>query len=73
MGITPLILAFAIVILGGIGSIRGSVIAAYIIGFLEVFPTSAISPRLGGMSAFIVIVLVLLAKPTGLYWRELPT
>lgn len=73
MGITPLILAFAIVILGGIGSIRGSVIAAYIIGFLEVFTTSAISPRLGGMSAFIVIVLVLLAKPTGLYGRELPT
>lgn len=72
MGLTPLILAFAIVILGGIGSIKGSVIAAYIIGFLEVATTS-VEPRFGGMSALIVIVLVLLAKPTGLYGRELPT
>ncbi|ELZ24590.1 inner-membrane translocator [Haloterrigena salina JCM 13891] len=71
MGLTPLVLAFAIVILGGIGSIRGSVVAAYIIGFLEVATTS-VEPRLGGMSALIVIALVLLAKPTGLYGRELP-
>lgn len=72
MGLTPLILAFAIVILGGIGSIKGSVVAAYVIGFLEVATTS-VEPRLGGMSALIVIALVLLAKPTGLYGRELPT
>ncbi|MEY7849113.1 branched-chain amino acid ABC transporter permease [Natrarchaeobius sp. A-rgal3] len=72
MGMTPLVLAFAIVILGGIGSIRGSVIAAYIIGFLEVFTISAISPRLSGMTALLVIIIVLLVKPTGLYGRELP-
>lgn len=71
MGMTPLVLAFAIVILGGIGSIRGSVVAAYVIGFLEVATTS-VEPRLGGMSALIVIALVLIAKPTGLYGRELP-
>ncbi|KDE59149.1 inner-membrane translocator [Halostagnicola sp. A56] len=73
MGMTPLTLAFAIVILGGIGSIRGSLIAAYVIGFLEVFTTSAISPRLSGMTALILIILVLLYKPTGFYGRELPT
>ncbi|GAB7018994.1 branched-chain amino acid ABC transporter permease [Halostagnicola bangensis] len=72
MGMMPLVLAFAIVILGGIGSIRGSLIAAYVIGFLEVFTTTAISPRLSGMTALIVIILVLLYKPTGLYGRELP-
>ncbi|NGM70415.1 branched-chain amino acid ABC transporter permease [Natronolimnobius sp. AArcel1] len=72
MGMTPLVLAFAIVILGGIGSIRGSVIAAYIIGFLEVFTISAVSPRLSGMTALLVIIIVLLVKPTGLYGRELP-
>ncbi|WP_436348357.1 branched-chain amino acid ABC transporter permease [Natronorubrum sp. FCH18a] len=72
MGMTPLVIAFAIVILGGIGSIRGSVIAAYIIGFLEVFTISAVSPRLSGMTALLVVVVVLLAKPTGLYGRELP-
>ncbi|SDK59591.1 branched-chain amino acid ABC transporter permease [Natronorubrum texcoconense] len=72
MGMTPLVLAFAIVILGGIGSIRGSLVAAYIIGFLEVFTTSAISPRLSGMTALLVVVVVLLVRPTGLYGRELP-
>ena len=35
MGRTPLLLAFAIVVVGGLGSIRGSVIGAYLISFLD--------------------------------------
>lgn len=71
MGRDPLIISFAIVVLGGLGSIRGSVIGAYIIGFLEVFTTTHISPRLTGLAAFTVLILVLLLKPEGLYGREL--
>lgn len=71
MGRDPLVISFAVVVLGGLGSIRGSVIGAYVIGFLEIATTTFLSPRATGMSAFVVLVLVLLVKPEGLYGREL--
>jgi branched-chain amino acid transport system permease protein len=71
MGREPLILSFSIVVLGGLGSIRGSLIAAYVIGFLEVITTSLIDPRLTGLTGLVVLVLVLLVRPEGLFGREL--
>ena len=71
MGREPLILSFSIVVLGGLGSIRGSLIAAYVIGFLEVITTSLINPRLTGLAGLVVLVLVLLVRPEGLFGREL--
>lgn len=70
MGRNPLVLSFAIVVLGGIGSIRGSVVGAYLIGFLEVATTNLIDPRLEGLAPLVVLVLVLLVKPEGLFGRE---
>lgn len=71
MGREPLILSFSIVVLGGLGSIRGSLLAAYVIGFLEVITTSAINPRLSGIAGLVVLVAVLLVRPEGLFGREL--
>jgi branched-chain amino acid transport system permease protein len=71
MGRAPLILSFSIVILGGIGSIRGSVVGAYIIGFLEVLTVRLIDPSLTGLTPLIVLIGVLLVKPEGLFGREL--
>ncbi|MDY7081039.1 MAG: branched-chain amino acid ABC transporter permease [Halobacteria archaeon] len=71
MGRNPLILSFSIVVLGGIGSIRGSVVGAYLIGFLEVFVIQFISNDLTGIAPLLVLVLVLLVKPEGLFGREL--
>lgn len=71
MGRNPLILSFSIVVIGGIGSIRGSVIAAYLIGFVEVIVTSVIDQRLTGMASLVLLVIVLLVRPEGLYGREL--
>lgn len=70
MGRNPLVLSFAIVVLGGLGSIKGSVIAAYLIGFVETTTVHMISPRVTGMAAFIILIIVLLTKPEGLYGRE---
>jgi branched-chain amino acid transport system permease protein len=70
MGRNPLVLSFSIVVLGGIGSIRGSVVGAYLIGFLEIATTNMIDPRLQGMAPLVVLVLVLLVKPEGLFGRE---
>jgi branched-chain amino acid transport system permease protein len=70
MGRTPLLLSFAIVVLGGLGSIKGSVIGAYLISFLDQLTVTFVSERLAGVSALVVLVVVLLVEPEGLYGRE---
>lgn len=71
MGRSPLVLSFSVVIIGGIGSIRGSVVGAYLIGFLEVGVIQFISNDLTGIAPLLVLILVLLVKPEGLFGREL--
>lgn len=66
----PLILAFAIVILGGIGSIKGSVVGAYIIGFIETITVSIGYAQLAGVSSLAILLIFLLIKPEGLFGRE---
>lgn len=69
MGLNPLILAFTIVVLGGIGSIRGSVVGAYLIGTLEVLTASLVSHSLTQVIPLVVLVVVLIVKPEGLFGR----
>jgi branched-chain amino acid transport system permease protein len=71
MGRNPLVLSFSIVVIGGIGSIRGSVIGAYFIGFLEVAVIQFVSSDLAGIAPLLVLILVLIVKPEGLFGREL--
>lgn len=71
MGREPLVLSFSIVVLGGIGSIRGSLLGAYVIGFLEVFTVSYVDSSLSGLASLVVLAVILLVKPEGLFGREL--
>ena len=70
MGTNPLIISFAIVILGGLGSIRGSVVGAYVIGTMETVTTSIISANLTGFISLLMVIVVLLIKPRGLYGQH---
>jgi len=69
MWVAPLIIAVAIVIVGGIGSIVGTLIVAHIIGFLEVISTSLIAAELRGVFTMLLIIVVLVARPQGLFGR----
>jgi branched-chain amino acid transport system permease protein len=65
----PLIMIMAIVVLGGLGSVKGSFIGAFIIGFVEVLvvfllPAGAF---LKGAIALLVMVIILLVRPEGLF------
>jgi branched-chain amino acid transport system permease protein len=69
MWTSPLIMIMAIVVLGGLGSVKGSFIAAFIIGYVEVLvvfllPTGAF---LKGAIALLVMVIILLVRPEGLF------
>jgi branched-chain amino acid transport system permease protein len=69
MGWTPLIFAIAVVTLGGIGSIFGSAIAGFIIGYTEVTISSQ-NIQLSRVVPLLVIFIIMLLRPDGLFGRE---
>jgi branched-chain amino acid transport system permease protein len=71
IGLDALIISFAIVIFGGIGSIKGSVIGAYTLGLIETGTTFFVDPALRGVPSLLLIIVVLLIRPEGLYGREM--
>lgn len=70
MWVTPLIIAVAVVIVGGIGSIVGTLIVAHIIGFMEVIVVAVLAPELRGVFTMLLIIVVLVIRPQGLFGRE---
>lgn len=70
MWVTPLIIAVAVVIVGGIGSIIGTLIVAHIIGFMEIISTTLIAAELRGVFTMLLIIGVLVLRPQGLFGRE---
>ena len=66
----PLIIAVAIVIVGGIGSILGTLVVAHIIGFMEIITTTYIAAELRGVFTMVLIIAVLVISPKGLFGRE---
>jgi branched-chain amino acid transport system permease protein len=69
MWVFPLIYSFSIVIVGGLGSIKGTAIAAYLIAFVEVF-TLQINPQFKGIPALVALLVIMLVRPQGLFGRE---
>lgn len=67
MWIHPLIIMFAIVIVGGLGSIKGAITASVIIGYAEIITTYAWDPKGRGILALVAIILILLLRPKGLF------
>jgi len=70
MWVGPLIIAVAVVIVGGIGSIIGTLIVAHIIGFMETITTTLIAAELRGVFTMLLIIGVLIITPKGLFGRE---
>ena len=69
MWMEPLIMMMAVVVLGGLGSIKGSFVAAYILGFAEALVVFMIPKGafLKGSVALTIMILVLLIRPEGLF------
>lgn len=70
MWIEPLGLAFIIVTVGGVGSIKGSIVGAYLIGFLQTITVSLGGANLRGMFAFLLLIGIIIVRPQGLFGRE---
>ncbi|HNV61038.1 MAG TPA: branched-chain amino acid ABC transporter permease [Rhodoferax sp.] len=66
MGNTVLIICFVVVVIGGIGSIRGALLAALLIGVVDTFG-KVLLPQASGVLVYVLMALILLWKPDGLF------
>ena len=79
MGGQVLIICFVVVVIGGIGSVKGALVAALLIGLVDTFGKVLeieiggfrILPELAGMSVYLLMAMVLLWRPEGLFGKRL--
>lgn len=69
MGSSLIIIVFAVVVVGGMGSIMGSIITGLALGVLEAL-TKVFYPTASAITVFIVMILVLLLRPAGLFGKD---
>ena len=69
MGSNLIIVVFAIVVVGGMGSIMGAIVTGYMLGILEGL-TKAFYPEASNIVIFVIMAIVLLARPAGLFGRD---
>lgn len=59
--------AFIVVILGGLGSVTGAMVAAFIVGMVEAYSSVYLGGSKGALALFVLVVLLLLVRPQGLF------
>jgi len=70
MGVEMILLAFIVVILGGMGSMGGSVVAAFVIGITQSLLTLWMNPQRVAIAIFGIMIVVLIVRPRGFFGRE---
>jgi branched-chain amino acid transport system permease protein len=69
MGWSPLLVAFTVVVLGGLGSLGGTIAAAFIVAYAEILTAFLISPQLRDAATFAIMILTLVFRPHGLFGK----
>jgi branched-chain amino acid transport system permease protein len=69
MGFEPIVLSFAVMIIGGLGSIRGALVAAITIGLVRAFGIALI-PQLELAFVFLILVITLIFRPRGMFGKK---
>ncbi len=70
MGLDPLLLSFIVVIVGGLGSLKGTMVAAFLVGISDGVVSVFFSPTLAKILATLLVALVLVFRPGGLFGEE---
>jgi branched-chain amino acid transport system permease protein len=68
MGSDLIIVVFAVVVIGGMGSILGAILTGFALGIIEGL-TKVFFPEASNTVIFVIMVIVLLIRPTGLFGR----
>ena len=70
MGLDPLLLSFIVVIIGGLGSVKGTLVAAFLVGISDGIVSVFFSPTLAKIVATLLVAAVLVIRPGGLFGDE---
>jgi branched-chain amino acid transport system permease protein len=69
MGSNLIIVVFAVVVIGGMGSILGSIVTGLALGIVEGL-TKVVYPEASGVVIFVIMIAVLLLRPAGLFGKQ---
>ncbi len=69
MGSSLVIVVFAVVVIGGMGSILGAIVSGLALGLIEGF-TKVIYPEASNVVVFVIMALVLMLRPAGLFGKD---
>ena len=69
MGGNFVIILFAVVVIGGLGSVLGAVVAGFIVGLVEAYG-QAYAPAFSQIAIFVLMAIVILVRPAGLFGRQ---
>ena len=69
MGSSLVIVVFAVVVIGGMGSILGAIVSGLVLGVVEGF-TKVLYPEASNIVVFVIMALVLILRPAGLFGKE---
>jgi len=70
VGDPVLVSSFIVVILGGLGSISGATVAAFIVGIIESYSSIYLGGSAGALVLFVIVLILLVFRPIGLFGRE---
>ncbi len=70
VGDSILIMSFMIVILGGLGSVVGAAVAAFVVGLVEAYSSIYLGGSIGALTLFLLVLATLVVRPTGLFGRQ---
>jgi branched-chain amino acid transport system permease protein len=68
MGLNLIIVVFAVVVIGGLGSIMGAIVTGFALGVIEGL-TKVFYPEASSTVIFVIMAIVLLIKPAGLFGK----
>jgi branched-chain amino acid transport system permease protein len=69
MGNNLIIVVFAVVVIGGMGSILGSILTGLVLGLIEGL-TKVFYPEASNIVVFVIMAIVLMVRPAGLFGKE---
>jgi len=70
MGTLPLVKGLVIIVLGGMGSLLGAAVGGIFLGLVDGIMPVAFGPEVTSLAPLIIVILILLARPQGLFGHE---
>jgi len=71
LGDPVLATSFLVVILGGLGSVGGATVAAFVVGLAEAYSAVYLGGSKGALALFVLVLVILVVRPQGLFGRDL--